>query len=488
MKELEFWFVAGSQTLYGREAIENVNSNVRTIATHLNNSLEIPCTIRPMPCVTDAESIAAVLRRANDSDTCVGVITWMHTFSPSKMWIQGLLSLQKPLLHFHTQYNREIPWDSIDMDYMNLHQSAHGDREHGFISARLRLPRKVICGHWADPTTEQRIGRWMRSAIGVAESKRLKICRFGDNMRYVAVTEGDKVEAEIKFGWSVNSYGVGELVQHMRAVPDSHIDAKLEQYSERYVIATDNLHSVKYQARIEVALQNILTEGEYGAFTNTFEDLYGLEELPGLAVQNLMADGYGFGAEGDWKTAALVRIAKTMGKGLSGGSAFMEDYTYHMEPGAEAVLGAHMLEVDPSIASTRPQVEVHPLGIGDRNPPARLTFQCASGPATLVSLVDMGGRFRMIANDVHAFSPPFNMPKLPVARVMWKPLPNLQCAAECWIMAGGAHHTAMSYSLDADYFRDFCEMVNIEFLHIGENSTSMEFQKELKIHDMLYNR
>ncbi len=486
MKDYEFWFIAGSQPLYGPEVIDEVNRHAKLIAEGLNAAAEIPCAVRALPAVTDADAITSALLSANADGKCAGVITWMHTFSPSKMWIPGLSQLKKPLLHFNTQFNRDIPWDKIDMDFMNLNQSAHGDREHGYIGARLRLPRKVICGHWEDPAVRERIGRWMRSASGAHVSRRLKVCRFGDNMRNVAVTEGDKVEAELRLGWSVNGYGIGDLISRVNTVPEQKVEAKIAEYRAKYDFSDDGIKSIRYQARVEVALRGFLEEGDFGAFTDTFEDLQGLRELPGLAVQNLTADGYGFGAEGDWKTAALSRVMKLMAGGLEGGTAFMEDYTYNMEPGNQCVLGAHMLEVDPAIAAERPKIEVHPLGIGDREPPARLTFKCAEGPAILVSLVDMGDRFRMIVNDAEAFAPPYDMPRLPTARVMWRPLPDLSTSAECWIMAGGAHHTVLSYPLDAGIMRDFCRILGIEFLHIGKDTTADAFEKELFLSEAAY--
>lgn len=486
LKKYVFWFIAGSQPLYGPDVIEAVNQHARQMAESLNANPAIPCTIVYKPAVIDSVSIARTLMDANHDDQCAGVITWMHTFSPSKMWINGLSRLQKPWLHFNTQFNRDIPWDEIDMDFMNLNQSAHGDREHGFIGTRMRLRRKVIAGYWQDDETCARIGHWMRSAVGAYESRHLKVCRFGDNMREVAVTEGDKVEAEIKLGWSVNGYGVGDLIRRIEAVTDEAVTARMNQYSERYDFDAENLDTIRYQARVEEALRGFVAEGGFRAFTDSFQDLQEIQQLPGLAIQNMMLDGFGFGAEGDWKTAALVRILKKMGEGLAGGCAFMEDYTYHMEPGRQGVLGAHMLEVDPAIAADRPRIEVHPLGIGDREDPARLTFRADEGPAILVTLVDLGNRFRMIVNDVEATRPFKNMPKLPTAQVMWKPMPSLATAAECWIMAGGAHHSALSYQLDAEHLRDLCTILDIEFVHIGANTTAEQMEHDLLLSDMIW--
>ena len=486
LKKYVFWFIAGSQPLYGPDVIEAVNLHARQMAESLNANPAIPCTIVYKPAVIDPVSIANTLLDANHDDQCAGVITWMHTFSPSKMWINGLSRLQKPWLHFNTQFNRDIPWNEIDMDFMNLNQSAHGDREHGFIGTRLRMRRKVIAGYWQDDETCARIGHWMRSAVGAYESRHLKVCRFGDNMREVAVTEGDKVEAEIKLGWSVNGYGVGDLIQRIDAVTDEAVASRMKQYAERYDFDDQNLDTIRYQARVEEALRGFVAEGGFRAFTDSFQDLQEIRQLPGLAIQNMMLDGFGFGAEGDWKTAALVRILKKMGEGLAGGCAFMEDYTYHMEPGRQGVLGAHMLEVDPAIAADRPRIEVHPLGIGDREDPARLTFRADEGPAILVTLVDLGNRFRMIVNDVEATRPFVNMPKLPTAQVMWKPMPSLATAAECWIMAGGAHHSALSYQLDAEHLRDLCTILDIEFVHIGANTTAEQMEHDLLLSDMIW--
>jgi len=486
MKKLDFWFIAGTQDLYGDDVVRQVGVDSQTIVDALNADDQVVGNVVFKGAVQDSAAITKVVLEANNDDNCAGIITWMHTFSPSKMWIAGLSRLQKPMLHFNTQFLRDIPWDKIDMDYMNLNQSAHGDREHGFIGARLRIPRKVIAGWWGDAEIRGRIGHWMRSAIGAYESRHLKVCRFGDNMREVAVTEGDKVEAEYKLGWSVNTHGVGDLINKLNAVTEAEVDAKMAEYAEAYDMATDNIEAVRYQAKEEVALERFLADGGFTAFTDNFQDLQQLKQLMGLATQNLMKKGIGFGGEGDWKTAALDRIMKVMAEGIPGGTAFMEDYTYNMDPEREGILGAHMLEVDPDIAADRPRIEVHPLGIGDREAPARLCFNTGSGKAIVATLIDMGDRFRMIVNDVEA-KPPFeDMPNLPVARVMWKPLPNLSTSAEAWILAGGAHHTVLSYQLDAEHMRDFCEIVGIEFVHINKDTTIEGISRELLVNDIIW--
>jgi L-arabinose isomerase len=407
------------------------------------------------------------------------------------MWIAGLLELRKPLCHLHTQYNRDIPWGSIDMDFMNLNQSAHGDREHGYIGARLRLPRKVVVGHWRDERVRERLAGWMRAAAAFADGRELRVVRFGDNMREVAVTEGDKVAAQAAFGWSVNGWGLAGLVNTIAGVPDSDADAVVRDYGARYEIAEEARSGegalrVHEQARIEIGLRAFLEERNAKAFTTTFEDLEGLPQLPGLAVQRLMEQGYGFGAEGDWKTAALVRAMKVMAEGLPGGTSFMEDYTYHLEPGNELVLGAHMLEVCPSVAETRPRLEVHPLGIGGKADPARLVFEGGRGAARNATLIDMGDRFRMIVNEVEAVSAPAPMPSLPVARVLWRPLPDLARAAEAWILAGGAHHTGYSRSVRTEWLRDWAEMAGVEFLLIDASTDPEQLRKEIRWNDVAW--
>lgn len=483
---MEFWFITGSQHLYGEEALRKIAQNTRKMVEELNKSDLIPYEIVWKPVVTTPGEITETLESANYDQECAGVITFMHTFSPSKMWIAGLSRLNKPYCHFHTQFNREIPWNDIDMDFMNLYQSAHGDREHGFIGARLRKAREIVVGYWEDDDVRRRLGDFMRSAAGIAECRRLKVARFGDNMREVAVTEGDKVEAQIQLGWSVNYYPLGDLAEYVDAVGETDIDALMAEYESLYLMNTKEIAAVRYQARLEIGIRRFLEKGGFGAFTTTFEDLHGLDQLPGLAAQHLMAAGYGFGAEGDWKTAALLRVMKKMSAGLPGGTAFMEDYTYNLPLGDEMVLGSHMLEVCPSIAKDKPRIEVHPLGIGNRNAPARLIFNGAEGDAVSVSLIDMGGRLRMIAADVRAFSPLHPMPNLPVASVMWKPLPDLQTAAQAWILAGGAHHTVLSYALNASHMRSLAEMLGIEFIHIHEKTDINELKKELLWNDIAY--
>lgn len=486
LKKYEFWFITGSQHLYGEEVLEQVSQHSKVIADGFDQSDKIPGKVVFKGVVTTPSEITRMIEEANFDKNCAGIITWMHTFSPSKMWIAGLSKLNKPFLHLNTQFNKEIPWDEIDMDFMNLNQSAHGDREHGFIGARLRLPRKIVVGYWEDEKVREKIGGWMRSAIGVSESRSLKVARFGDNMREVAVTEGDKVEAQIKLGWAVNYQPVGDLVSFIDEVTDEEIDHQLELYNQLYDIKTDKIDSVRYQAKVEIGMSKFLKNGKFGAFITTFEDLHGLKQLPGLAVQRLMGEGYGFAGEGDWKTAALTRIMKVMATGLKGGTSFMEDYTYHLQEGKELILGAHMLEVCPSIAGTKPTIEVHELGIGDKEPPARMVFEGEEGDVILVSLIDMGGRMRLIVNDAIAVKPLKDMPKLPVARVMWDPMPNLETSAEAWILAGGAHHSVMSYTLTAEHMRDFAEMLGIEFIHIHKDTDLIELKKELMWNDITW--
>lgn len=489
LKKFDIWFLTGSQDLYGQGTLAQVDVHSREMVASLNAAL--PCRVVWKPVLTGSDAICETVRAANADSSCAGVITWMHTFSPSKMWIAGLLELRRPLCHLHTQYNRDIPWDSIDMDFMNLNQSAHGDREHGFIGARLRLPRKVVVGHWQDSRVLEKLGGWMRAAAAFADGRNLRVVRFGDNMREVAVTEGDKVEAQIKFGWSVNGWGLGELAASIAAVHASAVDILIDEYRTTYKLSTaassgEGAQRVREQARMELGMKSFLAERKARAFTTTFEDLAGLAQLPGLASQRLMAEGFGFGAEGDWKTAALVRAMKVMGSGLPGGTSFMEDYTYHFEPGKEAVLGAHMLEVCPSIASDKPRLEVHPLGIGGKADPARLVFEGGAGRALNASLVDMGGRFRLIINEVEAMTSSSPMLKLPVARVLWRPQPDLACAAECWILAGGAHHTGYSRSVRTEWLRDWAEMAGIEFLLINERTDPEEFRKEIRWNDLAW--
>lgn len=486
MQDYSFWLLVGTQYLYGEDTFVDINAHAQAIASALTNSKHVPCKVVAKPCLKNAAEITDVITQANADPACAGVITWMHTFSPSKMWIRGLSILSKPYLHINTQFNRDIPWDSIDMDFMNLNQSAHGDREHGYIAARMRLPRKVVAGHWEDELFQQKVGRWMRSAVGAIESRKLRVLRISDNMRNVAVTDGDKIEAQIKLGWQVDHYGVGDIIRMTEAVTESEIDAQMAEYEKYYTIDTDNIDAVRYQAREEVAIQKFMEQEGFGAFQTNFEDLQGLRQLPGLAAQDLMRQGYGFGAEGDWKIAALTRVMKLMAEGLDGGTAFMEDYTYHFEPGNEMLLGAHMLEVCPTIATERPKIQVHPLGIGDREDPARLVFKSQPGPAIVTTLVDMGDRLRMIVNDVECKEQLHDMPKLPVAGVLWAPKPCLQTSAEAWIYAGGAHHSVLSYALTPDIMRDFAEITGIEFLHIDQNTDVESFRKELFYNDVAY--
>ena len=482
-----FWLLIGSQTLYGDDVLKTVDERAREMVEYFNECGKLPYKIIYKGTAKSNDEISTVIRDANYDKSCAGIITWCHTFSPSKMWINGLASLQKPYCHLATQYNREIPNDEIDMDFMNLNQAAHGDREHGFIAARLRIPRKVIAGYWKDENVISRLGSWMKVAIGVAVSKELKVMRFGDNMREVAVTEGDKVEVQTKLGWQVNTWAVGDLVKEMDAVTDSEIDKLFDEYKSKYDIATDNIEAIRYQAREEIAIEKMLKAESCAAFTNTFQDLYGMDQLPGLASQHLMSRGYGYGGEGDWKVAAMTAIMKAMGDGECGASAFMEDYTYHLECGNEYSLGAHMLEVCPSLAGTKPRIETHHLGIGmNKNDPARLVFEGKAGKAIVVSLVDMGGRLRLICQDIECVNPIMSMPNLPVARVMWRPMPDLITGVEAWITAGGAHHTVLSYDVTAEQMRDFANIMQIEFVHINDKTTVESLEKELMLADLIW--
>ena len=489
VERLEIWFVTGSQHLYGHEAIAQVSSNAQKIVGSLGAEKSIPFRVVFKPVMTTAEAVRALCREANNTENCIGLVLWMHTFSPAKMWIAGLGSLTKPFLHLHTQFNRELPWSSIDMDFMNLNQAAHGDREFGFISARLRLARKVVVGFWQDPETVEDIATWVRAAAGWHESQNLKIARFGDNMREVAVTEGDKVAAQAQLGYSVNGYGVGDLVARMNQVTDAEVDKLVDEYREVYSITKDHDRptAIRGAAKIEIGLRAFLEEGGFGAFTDTFQDLHGLEQLPGIAVQRLMAEGYGFGGEGDWKTAALVRTMKVMAQGLPGGTSFMEDYTYDFS-GTPKVLGSHMLEVCPSIAAERPSLEVHPLGIGGKADPVRLVFTAPSGAAVVASLVDMGNRFRMIVNEVEVIQPEQSLPMLPVARAVWLPKPSLKVAAAAWIYAGGAHHTGFSQALTVEHLEDFAEIAGVELIHIGEDTQLPQFRRQLRWEEAAYSR
>jgi L-arabinose isomerase len=490
-KRLEAWFVTGSQHLYGGETLGKVAEHSKEIAQSLDTVEEIPIRIVFKPVLTTPDAIRVLCRKANAAENCIGLIAWMHTFSPAKMWIAGLTALKKPFAHLHTQYNRDLPWDTIDMDFMNLNQSAHGDREFGFIGTRLQLNRKVIVGFWKDKEVTGRLAAWTRSAVAWHDAQDLKVARFGDNMRQVAVTEGDKVAAQAQLGYSVNGYGVGDLANAVDNVADTGIDKLVAEYEDSYTVAeplrrNGGRHAeLREAARIELGLRAFLNNGGFKAFTDTFEDLHGLKQLPGIAVQRLMAEGYGFGAEGDWKTAALVRSMKVMAHGLPGGTSFMEDYTYHFgNPGK--VLGAHMLEICPSIAADKPSLEIHPLSIGNRSDPVRLVFTAPGGPAINASLIDMGNRFRMIVNEVDVVAPDAPMPKLPVARAVWQPKPNLSVAASAWIYAGGAHHTGFSQSLTTEHIQDFTEMAGIEFLLIDSETRLHDFRNQLRWNDVYY--
>ena len=492
MVDLEVWFITGSQHLYGEETLKSVAAHSQQIADSLDQAKQIVVKVIFKPVVKSPEEIFGICQEANHAKKCIGLIAWMHTFSPAKMWIGGLKILQKPLLHLHTQFNRDIPWGDIDMDFMNLNQSAHGDREFGFIMSRMRLQRKVVVGYWQDSTVIQKINAWTRAAAGWHDWQQAKFVRFGDNMRYVAVTDGDKVEAEMKFGYSVNTHGVGDLVKVINETGDGEIDQLCKVYSEQYQLmdilkAGGNQYaSLREAAKIEIGLRNFLQAGNYKGFTDTFEDLHGLSQLPGIAAQRLMAEGYGFAGEGDWKTAALVRLMKVMADGLEGGNSFMEDYTYHFEPGNEMVLGAHMLEICESIAAGKPRCEIHPLGIGGKADPVRLVFDVDGGAALNASIIDMGNRFRLLVNEVEAMAPKYELPNLPVARVLWKPLPDMQTACAAWILAGGAHHTCYSQNLSAEHLEDFAEIAGIEYVVINKQTVLHPFKNQLKWNEVAY--
>ena len=487
MKQYEFWFVVGSQDLYGQQVLDTVARRAAEMADALNASGNLPCKIVYKVTAMSNAQIRDIVAEANYDKRCAGIITWCHTFSPSKMWINGFVNLQKPYCHLATQYNLEIPNEEIDMDFMNLNQAAHGDREHGFIAARLRMPRKIIAGYWKDESVQKRLGSWMRAAVGVAFSKELKVMRFGDNMRDVAVTEGDKVEAQAKLGWQVNTWAVGDLVKEMNAVTEEEIDALMDEYTAAYDIATENIGAIRYQAREEIAMKKMLDAQGCKAFANTFQDLYGMEQLPGLASQHLMAQGYGYGGEGDWKVSAMTAIIKAMSEGMTGGTTFMEDYTYHLVEGNRLSLGAHMLEVCPSVAAGKPRIETHHLGIGmNEKDPARLVFEGHAGDAIVASLIDMGGRLRLIVQDIKAVKPIMEMPNLPVARVMWEAMPDLTTGVECWITAGGAHHTVLSYDVTAEQMKDWARMMDIEFVHISKDTTVEGLEKELFLNDIAW--
>lgn len=486
LRNYELWFVTGSQHLYGSEVLIEVADHAQVIARALNASSPLAVNVVFKPIVTTPEEIYEVCLQANNAKNCIGLITWMHTFSPARMWIAGLAALTKPFLHLHTQFNRDIPWATIDMDFMNLNQSAHGDREFGFITSRMRLNNKVVVGYWQDPEVQAEIGAWARAASAWHDQQGAKIARFGDNMRQVAVTEGDKVQAQRQFGYAVNGYGVGDLVKVVNEASDAEVDRLVAEYDDSYTVAPrlrlggECRGSLRDAARIELGLRSFLEDGGFKGFTDTFEDLNGLKQLPGIGTQRLMADGYGFGAEGDWKTAALVRAMKVMGAGLDGGTSFMEDYTYHLSPGGSKVLGAHMLEICPSIANGKPSCEIHPLSIGGKADPVRLVFNTRAGAALNASLIDLGDRFRLIVNTVEVVPPDEPLPNLPVARALWIPQPNLRVGAAAWILAGGAHHTGFSQSVTVEHLRDFADMAGVEFLLIDENTNVTEFKKELR--------
>ena len=492
LQQNELWFAAGSMQLYGDEVLRQVAENSRAIVTGLDGSPSIPVRVVPKPVLTTPEEIRRLCLEANAAPTCVGLLLWMHTFSPAKMWIAGLGALQKPYLHLHTQFNRDLPWSTIDMDFMNLNQSAHGDREFAYLETRMRIPRATVAGHWQDPAVADRIGAWSRAACGWAEAQSLRIARFGDNMREVAVTEGDKTEAQRRFGFSVNTYGISDLSRAVREVSDADAGRLVAEYDDVYDMAPslrssgEDRPALVEAARIEVALRSFLEGGGFGAFTDTFEDLDGMVQLPGIAAQRLMADGYGFGAEGDWKSAAMVRIMKVMGSGLDGGTSFMEDYTYHFGDRGTVVLGAHMLEICPSITRDRPSCEIHPLSIGGKSDPVRLVFSASPGPAIAVGLLDLGDRFRLVLNEVDVVPPYERLERLPVARAVWAPRPTLTTAAEAWLLAGGPHHTSFSQSLGTEHLRHFASIAGVELVAIDGATTIPALTKELFWSDAAY--
>ncbi|GAB4580571.1 MAG: L-arabinose isomerase [Anaerolineales bacterium] len=492
LNDYELWFVTGSQHLYGPETLEQVAENSRAIAGAFHTTPLIPAQVVFKPVLTTPDAIRQLCLEANSAPNCLGLVCWMHTFSPAKMWMAGLSLLKKPFLHLHTQFNREIPWAEIDMDFMNLNQAAHGDREFGFIGSRLRLNRKVVVGHWEDEGVQTEIGGWTRAARAWADAQGAKIARFGDNMRDVAVTEGDKVEAQLRLGYDVYGYGVGDLVQYVNDTADADVNRLIQQYLDEYEVAPalrpggERHPSLRDGARIELGLRAFLERGNFKAFTTTFEDLHGLAQLPGLAVQRLMRDGYGFGAEGDWKTSALVRAMKVMDAGMNGGVSFMEDYTYHFSPTGDKVLGAHMLEICETITSHKPRLELYPLSIGGKADPVRLIFDAKTGPAVAASIVDMGQRFRLIANVVDVVPTDAPLPNLPVARALWLPRPNLKTAAAAWIYAGGAHHTGFSYAVNVEHLRNFADIAGLEFLVIDESTQIEEFRDKLRWNDLYY--
>lgn len=488
----EFWFITGSQHLYGPEALQQVVKNSEALVAGLNASGKLPAKVTFKVLLTRPEEIRALMREANSNPNCAGLIAWCHTFSPAKMWIGGLTQLVKPMLQLHTQFNRDLPWSTIDMDFMNLNQAAHGDREFGHINARLRRTQTVVAGFWESAETQERIANWMRAAAAWANWQGAKFARFGDNMRQVAVTDGDKVAAEARFGFTVNTYGVGDLVAVAKQISDAEVDRLCAEYEDLYDVAPElrkggaRHASLRTEARTEAALRAFLEAGNYQGFTSTFEDLHGLSQLPGFAPQRLMESGYGFAGEGDWKTAALVRAVKVMAWGLPQGVSFMEDYTYHMEAGNEMVLGSHMLEICPTIASGKPKIEIHPLGIGGKDDPVRMVFNSPAGKGFNASIVDMGNRFRLIVNTVEAIEPPADLPKLPVARAVWKPLPDFRTGLEGWIIAGGAHHTAYTCAISPDVMEAFSLMAGVEYTFIGEGTTVNSLRDSCRWNDLYY--
>ncbi|MEO6188230.1 MAG: L-arabinose isomerase [Ginsengibacter sp.] len=492
LKNLEIWFVTGSQHLYGEETLRKVEEHSRVITEYFDKDAEIPVTVVYKPTVKSGDEIYNICMDANSATNCIGIVAWMHTFSPAKMWIRGLKNLQKPICHLHTQFNSDIPWNDIDMDFMNLNQSAHGDREFGFLMTRMRLRRKVVVGHWKDAKVSRKIATWSRAAAGWHDWQGAKFVRFGDNMRFVAVTEGDKVEAEMKFGYSVNTHGIGDLTRVIEEVTDASAERLIQEYQDFYdVVASLKKGNEKYRslvdaAKIELGLQYFLEQGNFKGFTDTFEDLHGMNQLPGIGAQRMMTAGYGFAAEGDWKTAALVRAMKVMGAGLKGGNSFMEDYTYHFNPENEMVLGSHMLEICPSIAEGKPSCEIHPLGIGGKADPVRLVFNVGGGEALNASMIDMGNRFRMLVNEVEAVHPVHDLPKLPVARALWKPYPNMATGCEAWILAGGAHHTCFSQNLTSEHLEDFAEIAGIETVFINKETNIRQLKNELRWSESSY--
>jgi L-arabinose isomerase len=494
LKQFEIWFVTGSQDLYGEDTLRQVDEHSREISQYFDKSSNVPVRVVFKPVVKSSDEIYKVIQEANTTKNCVGIVAWMHTFSPAKMWIRGLHALQKPLLHLHTQYNQDIPWNEIDMDFMNLNQSAHGDREFGFMMTRMRLNRKVVVGHWKQNRVAEELGQWARVAVAKYDLNGAKFARFGDNMREVAVTDGDKVAAEMAFGFSVNTYAVGDLVEVINQVGNKEIETLVQEYGDTYQLAGalqnngSQRTSLYDAARIELGMRQFLSSGDFKGYTNTFEDLHGMKQLPGIASQRLMASGYGYAGEGDWKTSAMVRALKVMGAGLEGGNSFMEDYTYHFNPDNNLVLGSHMLEICPTIASGKPTCEVHPLGIGGKEDPVRLVFNSSAGPAMNVSLIDMGNRFRLLVNEVEAIKAEHNLPKLPVARVLWKPAPDLRTACAAWIYAGGAHHTVYSQNLNAEHMEMFAEMFDIELVVIDQDTKLRQFKNELRWSESYYGR